>query len=142
MHAFYKSIATADCLDNSQGSPRVRKYVCFMDAVSSSAPDSAGVGQGAADPDVLDALKSVDDPELGINIVDLGLVVSVERTDDRIAVGLTVTSPFCPGGEQMIADSTEVLLSRFPGVEVDVQLVRDVFWTPDRMSDAVRGRFG
>ncbi len=88
---------------------------------------------------VREALGEVIDPELGVNIVDLGLVYGVEIDDRRVRVVMTMTSPACPLGDYLkdLADSS--IRRRVPGVrDVEVVLVWEPAWHPDRMSDAAR----
>jgi metal-sulfur cluster biosynthetic enzyme len=95
------------------------------------------------DADVMQALKGVNDPEIGINIVDLGLVYRAERKPEGIEVALTVTTPSCPLGDMLVEEAREVLHSRFPDVpSVHVELVRSPPWSPDRMSEAARRQLG
>jgi len=96
---------------------------------------------------VLEALKQVTDPELFINVVDLGLIYEVQVTprDEKtdIHVKVTMTSPACPSGPQMVADVKDVL--RHLGEEVGdvtVEVVLSPPWTPDRMSDDARDALG
>jgi metal-sulfur cluster biosynthetic enzyme len=84
---------------------------------------------------VRDALRQVIDPELGINIVALGLVYAVEVNGSRVRVVMTMTSPACPLGGYLkdLVDST--VRSRVREVEdVEVVLVREPRWNPDMMS--------
>lgn len=93
--------------------------------------------------DILAALKKVIDPELGINIVDLGLVYHAERNASGIAIALTMTTPACPLGEMMSEEIKQVLRERFPealGVRVDI--VWDPPWSPDLMSEESRRQLG
>lgn len=88
------------------------------------------------------ALRKVKDPELGLNIVDLGLVyeILVEGTD--IHVDMTLTSPGCPAGPQIMTD-VENALKALPGVgEVELNLVWQPFWTPERIEPRVRAYMG
>ena len=97
----------------------------------------------AADEDILDALRSVVDPEIGINIVDLGLVYRAERAADRIDVAVTLTAPSCPLGELIVEEARCALERRFPdGPPVHVELVWKPPWTRARMSDAARHLIG
>ena len=90
------------------------------------------------DPDVLQALRAVIDPEIGINIVDLGLVYRATRNTEAIDVALTLSTPTCPLGEMLLADARETLRARFANLEIHVELVWEPPWTPDRMSEAAR----
>ncbi|MFQ5875504.1 MAG: metal-sulfur cluster assembly factor [Dehalococcoidia bacterium] len=91
---------------------------------------------------VMDALRQVYDPELGLNIVDLGLVYGVDINDGQVQVTMTLTTPGCPL-HNAIAGGAEAALRRLPGVEsTAVQVVWDPRWTPERMSEAARQRLG
>lgn len=91
------------------------------------------------DPEVLNALKNVIDPEIGLNIVDLGLVYRAEIGLQGIEIALTMSTPSCPLSEMIIDEVRGVLHANFPHVPaVSVELVWDPPWTPDRMSEAAR----
>lgn len=98
---------------------------------------------------VREALKNVIDPELFVNIVDLGLiyvvdVVPQEGQDDRFNVNIemTMTSPMCPAGPQLVAE-TKKYASEIENVdEVEVKVVMDPPWTQDMMSDDARDQLG
>jgi metal-sulfur cluster biosynthetic enzyme len=100
-----------------------------------------------AEDKVREALKQVVDPELFVNIVDLGLIYEVkidEQPDGKsnVGVNMTMTSPACPAGPQLLSQSKDVV-SRLDGVsEVDVRLVMDPPWTPDRMTEDARDQLG
>lgn len=99
------------------------------------------------DPEALarawEALRGVDDPEVGMNIVDLGLVYGVDVDADMVVARITMTSAACPMGEDIVEEATQALRRAFPGVRVvDVDLVWDPPWTPARMSDDAREFFG
>ena len=91
--------------------------------------------EAPSEDEVLEALKSVIDPELGINIVDLGLVYEVEVEGPNAKVLYSLTSMGCPAGP-LIAQDMDRVTREVPGVEdVDLELTFDPPWTPDRMSD-------
>lgn len=92
--------------------------------------------------EVLDALRRVLDPELGINVVDLGLVYDVAIAPGRIDVALTMTSPACPLGSQMKGEAEAALRRASPGTDVDVRLVLDPPWHPALMSEAAKRQLG
>jgi len=95
------------------------------------------------DDEILAALKAVIDPELGINIVDLGLVYHAARTVNGIDITLTMTTPACPLGEMMTGEIKQVLGDRFPDApDVRVELVWDPPWSPDLMSEESRRQLG
>ena len=89
------------------------------------------------------ALRAVKDPELNLNIIDIGLVYDVEVADPgRVQVKMTLTSPGCPAGTEIIDDVKRVVTD-MEGVEsVDVELVWDPYWTPDKMDPRVRAFLG
>jgi metal-sulfur cluster biosynthetic enzyme len=92
---------------------------------------------------LLDALRSVDDPEAGMNIVELGLIYGVEATPPTATVRMTMTSAACPLGDFLTDAVRDALLARFAELEeVNVELVWDPPWTPDRMSEEARNFFG
>jgi metal-sulfur cluster biosynthetic enzyme len=96
---------------------------------------------------VREELKKVIDPELFVNIIDLGLVYVVdvvEREDGQadVKIDMTMTSPMCPAGPQLIANSKSVV-SAIEGVAgVEVKIVMDPPWTPDRMTEDARDHLG
>lgn len=95
------------------------------------------------DPDVLRALRAVVDPEIGIDVVSLGLVYAAERDGERARVVMTMTSPACPLGEVLVEDARAAVEAMVPGVRhVTVELVFDPPWTPERMSPEARERLG
>ena len=95
------------------------------------------------DAEILTALKAVIDPELGINIVDLGLVYDAVRSAGAIDVALTMTTPACPLGEMMSEEIKMVLRDRFPEIPmVRVEIVWDPPWSPEMMSEESRRRLG
>jgi metal-sulfur cluster biosynthetic enzyme len=95
------------------------------------------------DPELRDCLASVVDPEVGINVVDLGLVYSAMRTPTGIEVDMTLTSRACPMGSIVIEDARDCLAQRFPQVgRVNINLVWDPTWVPDFISDHARQLLG
>lgn len=91
---------------------------------------------------VLEELREVIDPELGMNVVDLGLVYGVQVNEGRVHVHLTLTTPACPLGEQMVRDAQE-RIGALEGVsEVQVDLVWEPVWSPSRMSAFAKESLG
>ncbi|MBI1293360.1 DUF59 domain-containing protein [bacterium] len=86
----------------------------------------------------------VRDPELMMNIVDLGLIYGVEITPQQSAeVTMTLTSPGCPAGPQIISDVQRTVHNAFPALdEVNIHLVWTPFWNPDMMSDDAKDELG
>jgi len=91
--------------------------------------------------DVLNALKRVVDPEIGINIVDMGLVYSIDVKDKSVHIKMTLTSPFCPLG-YFIVGEVERALKDVGFKNVDVEIVFDPPWTPERMSEEAKRKLG
>ncbi len=98
---------------------------------------------------IREALKQVIDPELFVNIVDLGLiyvvnVVPIEDQEDKynVNIEMTMTSPMCPAGPQLVAE-TQKYAGELEQVEnVDVKVVMDPPWTQDMMTDEARDHLG
>jgi len=85
--------------------------------------------------EVLEALRGVEDPELGMDVVDLGLVYEVELEGSKAKVLYSLTSMGCPAGP-LIAGDMEGAVRQVDGIEdVELELTFDPPWTPDRMSD-------
>lgn len=96
----------------------------------------------AEESKLIDALKQVIDPELMINIVDLGLVYDVSQDEQTVKVQMTLTSPACPAGPQIIHQA-KMALERLSDVdEAQIQLVMTPPWTPERMTDDARDQLG
>ena len=90
-----------------------------------------------------DALRQVLDPEAGMNIVDLGLVYGIDSSADGVRVELTMTSAACPLADLIVDDVRAALAPLLPPqLPLDVQLVWDPPWTPERMTDLAREHFG
>lgn len=91
---------------------------------------------------ILNALKTVKDPELNVNVVDLGLVYTVQSHDDVIDVEMTLTTPACPAGPEILRNAVGAL-EKIEGVsKANVKLVMSPPWSPDRMSDEARDELG
>jgi metal-sulfur cluster biosynthetic enzyme len=85
--------------------------------------------------EVIEALRQVEDPELGMDIVDLGLLYDVEVTGPKVKVTHSLTSMGCPVGP-LIQEDIDRVTRELPGVEdVDVELTWDPPWSPEKMSD-------
>ena len=91
---------------------------------------------------VWEVLKNCYDPEIPINLVDLGLIYKVQVTDGSVAVEMTLTAPGCPM-HSMISQDVKNQLEQLEGVEeAQVQIVWDPPWTPERMSQAAKEQLG
>ena len=88
------------------------------------------------------SLRQVQDPELGLNIVDLGLVYDVEVEEGEIHIKMTLTSPGCPAGPEIMTDVDRAVREMEGVQDVEVELVWEPFWTPDRIDPKVRAFLG
>lgn len=92
---------------------------------------------------VRDALRTVIDPEAGINIVELGLVYRIEQVGAAVLVDVTMTSPTCPMGDMILDEARQAVSAYLPhGISLDLQLVWEPAWGPERMSEKARQLFG
>ncbi|HBU38462.1 MAG TPA: hypothetical protein DEB70_11750 [Planctomycetaceae bacterium] len=97
---------------------------------------------------VRELLKQVKDPELFVNIVDLGLIYDVsfnpapDNSKQLVSIDMTMTSPACPAGPQLIADTKRVVNTHEDVADVEVRIVMEPPWTPDRMTDDARDQLG
>ena len=99
-------------------------------------------GDGDLRTSILEALKEVHDPELGINIVDLGLVYDVDIEDGRVHISYTLTTMGCPIGPHIEAQMKQVL-EPIEGVEeVEAELTLTPPWTPEQMSEEAKAALG
>ncbi len=96
----------------------------------------------ATEQEIQTALRGVKDPELDLNIIDLGLVYDIEVESGNVEVKMTLTSPGCPAGPEILADVEQSILA-LDGVEkVDVEIVWEPYWTPERIDPRVRAYLG
>ena len=102
--------------------------------MSATVPDESAVRE---------ALSQVDDPEAGMNIVELGLIYGVEVSDDTVRVDITMTTAACPMADLIVEQARDAVSAIVPpGTRVELNLVWDPPWTPDRMSGIAREHFG
>ena len=125
-----------------EDAPRERDYLAGFLAQKPQV-DLAGEPGGAVYDAIIDALKDIYDPEIPVNIYDLGLIYGVEVTDGGHAVvTMTLTTPHCPVAESMPAE-VELRVSAVPGIATaDVNLVWDPPWDPQKMSDDAKLELG
>ncbi|HEY3485959.1 MAG TPA: metal-sulfur cluster assembly factor [Ilumatobacteraceae bacterium] len=90
----------------------------------------------------LTALGQVWDPELGLDIVSLGLVYEVRVDGDEVAIDMTLTTPGCPVSEQLPSEAEAAVAAALPGARVTVNVVWDPPWTPERLSPVALERLG
>jgi FeS assembly SUF system protein len=129
-----------DAMDND--APRTRDY---LDGFLAAKPASNSVGGDGSDlqADVIAALREIFDPEIPVNIYDLGLIYGVEVDDNRDAtVTMTLTTPHCPVAETMPGE-VELRVMSVPGIrDAEVLLVWEPAWGPHKMSDEARLELG
>ena len=95
------------------------------------------------DDAVREALRGVEDPEAGMNIVELGLVYAIEVSADAVLIDMTMTTAACPMAEMIVNQAHDAVAAIVPaGTTVAVNLVWDPPWTPDKMSGIAREHFG
>jgi metal-sulfur cluster biosynthetic enzyme len=116
-----------------------------MDAERTAIEDGSGAESGAGDSlrdQVIEGLREVHDPELGINIVDLGLVYDVAIEGDAVHVTYTLTTMGCPIGP-LIEEQIRKMIEPIEGVErVEAEMVLSPPWTPEKMSEEAKAALG
>ena len=104
-----------------------------------AAPATTGI---VSEDQVKLALRRVKDPDLQLNIMDLGLVYNIAVDRTTVKIDMTLTSPACPSGPELMTNAEKEVMS-LPGVEkVEVNLVWMPFWTPEKMEPRVRAYLG
>ena len=92
--------------------------------------------------DIRNALKEVKDPELGLDLVVLGLIYDIEIEEPKVKATISLTSPFCPVAGQIVED-VKTAIEGVDGVEsAEVELTFDPPWTPERISPLIRSSLG
>jgi FeS assembly SUF system protein len=116
----------------------------YLDGFLAATPPQlpAGAPGGDLHEAVIDALKEIYDPEIPVNIYDLGLIYNVEINDGHALVTMTLTTPHCPVAESMPGE-VELRVGAVPGIgDAEVVLVWDPPWSPGNMSDEARLELG
>jgi FeS assembly SUF system protein len=117
----------------------------YLEGFLAAKPEGIGAGEPGGDiyEGVITALKEIFDPEIPVNIYDLGLIYGVDVSDDaHVMVTMTLTTPHCPVVESMPGE-VELRVSAVPGVrEAEVALVWDPPWDPQKMSDEAKLELG
>ena len=132
----------SDAVDTEAEAPRTRDYLDGFLAAK-PAPDAVGGDGSDLQAAVIEALREIFDPEIPVNIYDLGLIYGVEVDDNADAtVTMTLTTPHCPVAESMPGE-VELRVSSVPGIrDAEVNLVWDPPWGPHKMSDEARLELG
>ncbi|AQA00516.1 SUF system Fe-S cluster assembly protein [Sphingopyxis sp. QXT-31] len=132
-------------VDDAESAPeKLERKRDYLEGFLAAKP--AEVAPGAVGGDlyesVIDALKEIFDPEIPVNIYDLGLIYNVEIDEGHVMVTMTLTTPHCPVAESMPAE-VELRVGAVPGVgDAEVNLVWDPPWSPQNMSDEARLELG
>jgi len=132
----------SDAVDTEAEAPRTRDYLDGFLAAK-PAPDAVGGDGSDLQAAVIEALREIFDPEIPVNIYDLGLIYGVEVDENADAtVTMTLTTPHCPVAESMPGE-VELRVSSVPGIrDAEVNLVWDPPWGPHKMSDEARLELG
>lgn len=113
-----------------------------MDGTESRVTTVVEPGATVKPEDVIDVLRQCYDPEIPVNIVDLGLVYGIAIKPERIDVKMTLTALGCPMAADVMADVRDHLLT-LPGIDdAGVDIVYEPVWTPERMSEEARWELG
>src|SRR4051794_40539586 len=124
-----------DPLEDPLRRPRAPLRRGMVSLKNASAKGAGSMASMPSEHELLEALRQVEDPELGMDVVDLGLVYEVEVEGPKVKIIYSLTSMGCPAGP-LIAGDMERVSREVPGVEdVELELVFDPPWTPDKMSD-------
>jgi len=116
----------------------------YLDGFLAQPPQALSPGEPGGDlyDGVIDALKEIYDPEIPVNIYDLGLIYGVDVAGAHVAVTMTLTTPHCPVAESMPGE-VELRVSAVPGVATaEVNLIWDPPWDPQKMSDEAKLELG
>jgi metal-sulfur cluster biosynthetic enzyme len=133
---------TEEAPDAPSLSPGTDDNEIAADQAHSDATTGAAAGDGSTEDKVVEALKNVFDPELGINIVDLGLVYEVHAEDGKVHIEYTLTTMGCPIGP-LIEQQMNQFVAAVPGVEeFSAEMVLRPPWTPEMMSDEAKAALG
>lgn len=100
--------------------------------------DQQGKALGVSQKQVLELLSGVIDPELGVSVTDLGLVYAVSAEGDSVKILMTLTTPSCPYGPDLINDIKHILFSHRSIREVEIRLTFDPPWSAENLSSAAR----
>jgi metal-sulfur cluster biosynthetic enzyme/predicted DCC family thiol-disulfide oxidoreductase YuxK len=113
------------------------------DATSMRGHDGTGAPMSVTEDQVRRSLRAVKDPELNLNIVDLGLVYDISVDDEgAVEVKMTLTSPGCPAGPEIMSEAEQVIRGIEGVADAQIELVWEPYWTPERIDPRVRAFLG
>jgi FeS assembly SUF system protein len=132
-----------DAVDPDEPAPKRERDYLEGFLAAKPAEDAVGGAGSELQQAVIDALKEIYDPEIPVNIYDLGLIYGVDVDDEADAtITMTLTTPHCPVAETMPGE-VELRASSVPGIrDAEVNLVWDPPWSPEKMSDEARLELG
>ena len=137
--------ARVENVTDESASEKLERKKDYLEGFLAQQPVTASPGEPGGDlyERVVDALREIYDPEIPVNIYDLGLIYAVDVTDEGdVAITMTLTTPHCPVAESMPGE-VELRVSTVPGVrDAEVNLVWDPPWGPNLMSDEARLELG
>lgn len=114
----------------------------YLDGFLNPPPEPAEAAAGGIVDEVVAALRQIHDPEIPVNIYDLGLIYGVEVDNGHAVVTMTLTTPSCPVAESMPGE-VEIRVCAVPGIQsCDVNLVWDPAWDPGKMTDEAKLEMG
>jgi len=128
--------------ENAGATIKLYLFYCFKDAMTTE-PTAPNAGPALDAEQIRDSLRQVIDPEVGRDIVALGLVYNIVVAPERLFVEMTMTSPACPLGEMLLDEVHAVLAQVLPEtLQRDVRLVWEPPWNPSMMDEATKLHFG
>jgi metal-sulfur cluster biosynthetic enzyme/nitrite reductase/ring-hydroxylating ferredoxin subunit len=134
--------AEGDCCGGHNHAAGSVTSTCDQHVAAEKSADEESNSGRSLDEKFLEALRQVIDPELLVNIVDLGLIYCINFDGSKAYVDMTLTSPMCPAGPQLVQQS-KMALERLREVdEAVIKIVMSPPWSPDRMTDEARDQLG
>jgi len=112
------------------------------EAEPANKPSSSEAGSKVTEEKILEVLSEVYDPEIPIDIVNLGLIYGIDIEEGKVLISMTMTAPGCPASAQ-IAGESKLVVEEIPGVDsVDIDIVWDPPWDPSKMSEEAQQSMG
>jgi metal-sulfur cluster biosynthetic enzyme len=121
---------------------KAAKKVSKVQKRPAKSANSGGAAGKLTQDEVLKVLKNVIDPEIGMNIVDLGFIYGIDVKGTKVHVRMTLTNPSCPMHSMFVHEVEDALKMVFSDAKVEVEVVFDPPWTPERMSKDARKKLG